>query len=167
MKKISFIIALSFSFMFLGCSNVKGNQEKGKSSTKSTEVKTADVTPEQLTYNEFLKKVWNFEKNPKKWVYEGTEPCVIDFYADWCGPCKRLSPMMDEMAKTFNGKVKFYRVNVDKQPKLAAVFRIQSIPAVLFTPEKGQPMMQVGLMPHDSYIKIIKEKLLNQKQATK
>ncbi len=167
MKKFSFVIALSFSLLFLGCSNLKGNQEKGKTSSSKTEVNTSNVKPEQLTYNEFLKKVWNFEKHPKEWIFEGSEPCVIDFYATWCGPCKRLAPMMDEMAKTFNGKVKFYRVDVDKQPKLAALFRIQSIPAVLFTPKNGKPMMQVGLMPHDSYIKVIKKYLLSNKQTTK
>lgn len=159
MKKISIIIALSVSLLFIGCSNLKGNQ--GQAGSKKTAVKIADVKPEQLTYNDFLKKVWNFEKHPREWVYEGNEPCIIDFYATWCGPCQRLAPIMDEMAKTFNGKVKFYKVNVDKQPKLAAVFRIQSIPAVLFTPENGKPMMQVGLLPHDAYIKIIKEHLLN------
>lgn len=167
MKKISFIIALSFSLIFLGCTNVNGNQEKSKKDGTQTETKTSDVKPEQLTYNDFLKKVWNFEKNPTKWVYEGTEPCVIDFYATWCGPCKRLAPMMDEMAKTYNGKVKFYRIDVDQQPKLASVFRVQSIPAVLFTPKNGKPMMQVGLMPHDVYINIINKDLLNKKQITK
>ncbi len=167
MKKISFIIALSASLLFLGCSNMKGNQERGQSTTKKTEVKAAEAAPEQLIYNDFLKKVWNFEKNPKEWIYEGTEPCVIDFYADWCGPCKRVAPIMDEMAKTYNGKVRFYKVNVDKEQKLAAVFRIQSIPAVLFIPEKGKPMMQVGLLPHDTYINIIREHLLNNKQVTK
>lgn len=166
MKKISFIITLSVSLLFLGCSNMKGNQEQAKTSVKKTSSTTTEVKPVELTYNDFLKKVWNFEKNPKEWVYEGTEPCVIDFYADWCGPCKRVAPIMDEMAKTYNGKVKFYKVNVDKEQKLAAVFRIQSIPAVLFTPENGKPMMQVGLLPHDTYINIINEHLLNNKQVT-
>lgn len=166
MKKISFIMILSVSLFFLGCSNLKGNQEKGKTGEK-TEVKTTNVKPEQLTYNEFLKKVWNFEKNPKEWVYEGTEPCIIDFHAVWCPPCKRLAPIMDQMANTFRGKVKFYEIDVDKSPKLASVFRIQSIPAVLFVPEKGKPMMQVGLLPQDTYIKIIKEQLLNDKTLSK
>ena len=163
MKKISFIIALSAGLLFFGCSNVKGKQEKSQTGTKNTEVATPDVKPEQLTYNDFLKNVWNFEKNPKEWIYEGTEPSVIDFYADWCGPCKRVAPIMDEMAKTYNGKVKFYKVNVDNEQKLAAVFRIQSIPAVLFIPENGKPMMQVGLLPHDTYTNIINEHLLNKK----
>ncbi len=166
MKKISFIIALAPAFLFLGCSNMKGNQKESESGSKKTEAVKADAQPVQLTYNDFLTKVWNFEKNPQQWVYEGDEPSVIDFYADWCGPCKRLAPMMDEMAKTYTGKVRFYRVNVDQQQKLAAVFRIQSIPAVLFIPAKGKPMMQVGLLPHDSYISIINEHLLNEK-ATK
>jgi thioredoxin len=165
MKKISFIIALSAAFLFLGCSNMKGNQKESESGTKKTEAVTTDAKPVQLTYNDFISKVWNFEKHPQEWIYEGDEPSVIDFYADWCGPCKRLAPIMDEMAKTYNGKVRFYRINVDQQQKLAAVFRIQSIPAVLFIPAKGKPMMQVGLLPHDSYTNIIDKQLLNKNAA--
>ncbi len=110
---------------------------------------------------------WVFEKNPQQWIYKGDEPSVIDFYADWCGPCKRVAPIMDEMAKKYNGKVRFYKVNVDKENKLASVFNIRSIPAVLFIPKKGKPLMQVGLLPHSTYVKIIDEHLLLKKPQTK
>ncbi len=165
MKKIGLIVLLVFSFGFISCSNIKGNQEDNKTSIQENdnEKKDVEIKPEHLTYDTFLKKVWNFEKHPKEWVYEGDEPCVIDFYADWCGPCKRVAPIMDEMAKKYKGKVKIYKINVDKERKLASVFQVRSIPAVLFSPLKGKPMMQVGLLPHDTYVKIIEEQLLGNK----
>lgn len=167
MKITSFVMILALSLFLFGCNNIKGNQEKNANAIGKAINKPANVKPEELTYNGFLKNVWNFEKHPKKWVFEGKEPAVIDFYASWCVPCKELAPIMDEMAKKYNGKVKFYKVNIDKEQKLAAVFRVRSIPAVLFTPMKGKPMMQVGLLPHDTYVKIIEEQLLRKKQEIK
>ncbi len=155
------------SFATYSCTSIKGNQElKSTNILKKVEA-VNNVEPEQLTYAGFLKNIWNFEKTPQQWIYEGDKPSVIDFYADWCGPCKRLAPIMVEMAKKYNGKVKFYRVNVDKEKKLASAFNIRSIPAVLFIPKKGKPMMQVGLLPHSTYVKIIDEQLLNKKTQIK
>jgi len=164
MKLHQVSVIMMVSLLFFGCTNIKGNQESQQIGIETKEKAAADIKPEHLTYETFLQKVWNFEKHPQEWVYEGKEPCVIDFYADWCGPCKRVAPIMDEMAKKYNGKVKIYKINVDKERKLAAVFRIQSIPAVLFSPAKGKPMMQVGLLPNDTYVKIINEQLLNSKK---
>ncbi len=155
------------SFATYSCTSIKGNQENESTNIAGKFKASNDVVPEQLTYAGFLKNVWNFEKSPKQWIYEGDEPSVIDFYADWCGPCKRVVPIMDEMAKKYEGKVKFYKVNVDKESKLASVFAIRSIPAVLFIPQKGKPMMQVGLLPHDTYVRIIDEQLLHKKPQTK
>jgi len=167
MKRIISIALILASFATYSCTSMKGNQENSTTSIVKTEGATNNITPEHLTYASFLKKVWNFEKSPQQWVYEGNEPCVIDFYADWCGPCKRVAPIMAEMAKKYNGKVRIYKVNVDKENKLASVFRIRSIPAVLFIPKKGRPMMQVGLLPHDTYVQIINEQLLHQKPQVK
>jgi len=155
------------SFTAYSCTSIKGNQEKESAGIVLKSSATNSTAPEQLTYNGFLKKVWNFEEHPKGWVYEGDVPSVIDFYADWCGPCKLLAPIMVQMAKKYNGKVKFYRVNVDKEKKLASAFRIRSIPAVLFIPEKGKPLMQVGLLPHNTYVQIINKQLLHKKPQTK
>lgn len=165
MRRIVPIIVIFISIVTYGCTNIEGNQEKNGTALKDGSLNQA--VPVQLTYNSFLKKIWNFEKNPQKWIYEGDEPSVIDFYADWCGPCKRVAPIMDEMARKYNGKVKFYKVNVDKENRLASVFQIRSIPAVLFIPKKGKPLMQVGLLPHDTYIQIIDEQLLHKKYETK
>ena len=166
MKRIVPVLVLLASLAFFSCTSIKGNQERDSASIVTDSAK-AQVVPEHLTYATFLKKVWNFEKYPRQWVYEGNKPCVIDFYADWCGPCRRVAPIMEEMANKYKGKVKIYKVNVDKENRLAATFGIRSIPAVLFVPLKGKPMMQVGLLPHDTYVQIINEQLLHVKPKTK
>ena len=167
MRRVISIVLVLASFATYSCTSIKGNQENGSSNIIEKTKTVNNVEPEQLTYAGFLKNVWNFEKNPQQWIYKGNEPSVIDFYADWCGPCKRLAPIMVEMAKDYSGKVKFYRVNVDKEKKLASAFRIRSIPAVLFIPKKGKPLMQVGLLPHSTYVRIIDEQLLHKKPQTK
>lgn len=98
-----------------------------------------------LTDAEFKAKIFDYTTQ-KEWKYEGT-PCVIDFYATWCGPCKRLAPIMEELSETYDGKIKFYKVDVDQERNLAAAFGISSIPQVLYIPSSGKPAMQVGLYP--------------------
>ena len=114
----------------------------------------------QLTYKEFLKKVWNLENNPNTFIYKGKLPAVIDFYADWCGPCRRVAPIMEKLAEEYDGKLLVYKVNVDQEKDLAAAFQVKSIPMVLFIPLEGQPMMQVGALPEEGYRKVIEEQLL-------
>ena len=116
---------------------------------------------QHLTYNEFLKKVWNFEKDPNTFQYKGKLPAVIDFYADWCGPCRRVAPIMEKLAEEYDGQLLVYKVNTDKERDLATVFQVKSIPMVLFIPMEGQPMMQVGAMPEEGYRKVVEEQLLN------
>lgn len=155
---------MALSSAFLSCSNLQGNQEKNlfseNDNSASSEVQKNDE-PEYLTYETFLKKVWNFEENPQEWIYEGEVPCVIDFYADWCKPCRLVAPIMDDLAKEYEGELKIYKVNVDKEKKLAQVFQVRSIPAVLFSPKQGRPMMQAGALPKDQYVRIIEDNLLN------
>ena len=114
----------------------------------------------QLTYNEFLKKVWNFENNPNTFIFKGKLPAVIDFYADWCGPCRRVAPIMEKLAEEYDGRLLVYKVNVDQEKDLASAFQVKSIPMVLFIPLEGQPMMQVGALPEEGYRKVIVEQLL-------
>ena len=166
MNKLSLIFALVFSLSIFSCTDTNGNQEnKGitvedeKTNNESKSDKNK-VKPEYLTYETFIEKVWDFETNPEQWNYKGEEPCVIAFYADWCKPCKMVAPIMDEMAEKYDGKVKIYKIDTDKEKKLASVFRIRSIPAVLFIPKEGQPMMQTGALPRDSYVEIIDKELL-------
>ena len=106
-----------------------------------------------LTDAEFKAKIFDYTTQ-KEWKYEGT-PCVVDFYATWCGPCKRLAPIMDEFSETYKGKINFYKVDVDKESNLAAAFGIRSIPQVLYIPASGKPNMQVGLYPKEEIVKIL------------
>ena len=165
MKKLSIIFVLSLSMAFLSCTNMQGNQEKLMGDDpKTTETKDAQAEsgkPEYLTYDTFIEKIWDFESNPQEWVYEGDVPCVIDFYADWCRPCRMVAPIMDDLAKEYDGKVKIYKIDVDKEKRLASVFQVRSIPAVLFSPKEGRPMMQAGALPKEQYVQIIEDNLLN------
>lgn len=102
-----------------------------------------------LTKDEFLKKVVNYETNPNEWKYLGDKPCIIDFYADWCGPCKAVAPILEELAKEYNGKIYIYKIDTDKEQELAGAFGIRSIPSILFVPMNGQPQMSMGALPKD------------------
>lgn len=113
-----------------------------------------------LTYKEFLKNVWDFEKDPNTFVYKGKLPAIIDFYADWCGPCRRVAPIMEKLAYEYDGKLLVYKVNVDQEKALASTFQVRSIPTVLFIPMKGQPIMQVGAMQEEGYRQVIEEQLI-------
>jgi thioredoxin 1 len=113
---------------------------------------------EHLTKETFLSKVFDYEKN-KEWKFEGTLPCVIDFYADWCGPCKMVAPVLEELAKDFEGKLNIYKVDTEAEQELAAVFGIRSIPSILFVPAQGQPQMAMGALPKDTFIKAFKDVL--------
>ncbi|MDR0835973.1 MAG: thioredoxin [Tannerella sp.] len=108
----------------------------------------------------FLNDVWNYKKNPDKWVYEGKLPCIIDFYADWCGPCRTVSPILKALAKEYQGKIIVYKIDVDKERELASVFQVKSIPAYLFIPVGGEPQTGVGALPRDYFVKTINDFLL-------
>ena len=113
-----------------------------------------------LTYSEFKKLVWDFEKNPNTFVYKGKLPAIVDFYADWCGPCRRVAPIMEKLAEEYDGKLLVYKVNVDHEKQLAAAFQVKSIPMVLFIPTEGMPYKQVGAMQEQGYRDVIEEQLL-------
>ena len=117
---------------------------------------------ENLTKEKFMEKVFNYEQN-KEWKFEGDLPCLIDFYADWCGPCKMVAPIMDELAEEYKGKVNFYKINTENEQELAGAFGISSIPSLLFVPKEGQPQMAVGALPKDSMVKVIEDELLGVK----
>ena len=128
--------------------------------TATAQEKKTESKVKHLTYNEFLKKVWDFEKNPTTFVYKGKLPAVIDFYADWCGPCRRVAPIMEKMAEDYEGRLLVYKVNVDQEKNLAAVFQARSIPMVLFIPKEGMPYKQVGAMQEQDYRNVVEEQLL-------
>ena len=128
--------------------------------TTNAQEKKTESKVKQLTYNEFLKKVWNLENNPNTFIYKGKLPAVIDFYADWCGPCRRVAPIMEKLAEEYDERLLVYKVNVDQEKNLATAFQVKSIPMVLFIPLEGQPMMQVGALPEEGYRKVVEEQLL-------
>jgi thioredoxin len=112
-----------------------------------------------LTKQLFLEKVFNYEVN-KEWVFEGDLPCIIDFYADWCQPCKMVAPILEELSDEFAGKINIYKVNTEVEQELAGAFGIKSIPSMLFCPKDGQPQMAVGALPKESLIQAINDVLL-------
>ena len=114
---------------------------------------------EHLTKETFLNKVFNYEAN-KEWKFEGEKPCVIDFYADWCGPCRLASPALEELALKYKGKIVVYKVNTDQEKELSTVFGISGIPAFLWVPPTGNPTMTSGVARSPQEIKAQFEKMI-------
>ena len=135
------------------------NRQKEEAKAKVYEVKKME--PIHLTKAEFISKVANFQTNPTDWKYLGNKPCIIDFYATWCGPCKMVAPIMDDLAKEYNGQVYIYKVDVDAEPDIAAAFGIQSIPTIFFCPMAGNPQVSQGAMQKEDFKKMIADILLN------
>lgn len=121
---------------------------------------------EHLTKQTFLEKVFNYEAN-KDWKFEGKLPCIIDFYADWCQPCKIVAPILEELSVEFDGKINVYKVNTEQEVELASAFGIRSIPSMLFCPAEGQPQMAVGASPKKKLIQAINDVLLKKQEIEK
>lgn len=169
MRKIGiFILALSLNFGFTACNSnaAENSTKKDSGNDKATVVdeKSSEASVVHLSEESFRNLVWNYKDNPQEWVYKGELPAVIDFYADWCGPCKRVAPIMDKLAKEYDGKVIIYKVDTDANRELSAVFGIRSIPSVLFIPKNGKPAMQPGAMQEEQYKQIIEEFVLGNKK---
>ncbi len=114
---------------------------------------------EKMTAQDFKEKVFNYETE-QDWKYLGQLPAIIDFYADWCGPCKMIAPVLEELAAEYNDRLVIYKVNTDQEQELSAVFGIQSIPTLLFIDANGEPSMQPGALPKHVLKQVIEEKLL-------
>jgi thioredoxin len=112
-----------------------------------------------MTATDFKDKVFNYE-TAEEWKYQGSLPAIIDFYADWCGPCKAVAPILEELANEYDGQVVIYKIDTDKEADLSALFGIQSIPTFLFIPVEGQPMLQKGALPKSAFQDVIRRKLL-------
>jgi thioredoxin-like negative regulator of GroEL len=144
MKRISISIILCVIFLFLGMTLSAQTERK----------------PEFLTKETFKQKVWDFEASPNVIKYIGDKPCVIDFTADWCGYCRRIAPFMAEFCNTFQDEIYVYKVNVDKEKELQALFQARSIPVVVFFPMKGQPTATKGALAKEQYLDLINKVLL-------
>lgn len=121
---------------------------------------------EHLTKETFLEKVFNYEQN-QEWKFEGKLPCLIDFYADWCGPCKMVAPVLEELSKEYDGKINIYKIDTEAQQELAGAFGIRSIPSLLFCPMDDQPQMAQGALPKATLKQVIEEVLLKSEKAEK
>jgi len=114
---------------------------------------------EHLTKQTFLQKVFDYEKN-KEWKFAGDRPCIIDFYADWCGPCKMVAPVLEELSREYQGKIDIYKVDTEQEQELASVFGIRSIPSLLFCPKDGKPQMAMGALPKEAFVDAINSVLI-------
>ncbi len=150
MKKIILITALNFLMISL----VTAGEPVVKAKESGNETNIIYLTNET-----FRKMVFDYEKN-KEWKYEGTKPAIIDFYADWCAPCRQLSPLVEQLAKEYSGKLVVYKVDTEKETKLTQSLGISSLPTLLFIPAKGEPQAIVGALPKESLVKAVNEILL-------
>ncbi|KGN80025.1 thioredoxin [Porphyromonadaceae bacterium COT-184 OH4590] len=132
-----------------------------KQSTKNTATPKAQHKTISLTKNDFLAKVANYESNPNEWKYLGDKPAIIDFYASWCGPCKIIAPILEELAAEYGDSIYIYKIDTDKEQDLAAAFNIRSIPTLLFIPMNGMPQVAQGALPKESLKEAINKVLLN------
>jgi thioredoxin 1 len=177
MRKIA-IFSIAAAALFISCSN---NEAKTKTSGDNPVAASETLTsgnnyapegkPVYLTKQTFLERVMNYEKNTTEWVYEGDLPAIIDFYADWCGPCRMAAPVLEELAKEYEGKIHVYKIDTEKERELASVFGIQSIPAFLYVPKEGKPTMSSGIArsPEETkamFKQMIDELLLNEKSGS-
>jgi thioredoxin len=159
MKKI-LMSFLALTMILSGCSGQTTKETSTSTNQSETTINNKKMGTIHLTKEAFLAKVANFETNPNEWKYLGDKPCMIDFYADWCGPCKAVAPILEELAKTYDGQIYIYKINTDKEQELAGAFGIRSIPSLLFVPMEGKPQMSVGALPKQQMIEAIDKVLL-------
>lgn len=113
----------------------------------------------KLTAEKFKEKFFDYTQT-QEWDYKGENPAIIDFYADWCGPCKMVAPIFEELSDEYAGKVDIYKCDTEAEQELSAAFGIRSIPSILFVPKNKQPMMQAGALPKEALEEVINKELL-------
>ena len=157
------ILITFIGIMTIACQNTKNENNKHNTEQSNNLKENKKMGTIHLTRAEFLTKVANFEQNPQKWEYLGDKPCIIDFYADWCGPCKMVAPILEELANEYEDQIYIYKVNTEQEEQLSAEFGIRSIPTILFCPMGEEPQMAQGALPKDAFKKAIEEVLLKKK----
>ena len=164
MKRTIFLGLVLTIAILTSCGNKTPQENKIATNDKTIEKKGA----QKINKQEFLIKIMNYEANPNIWKFEGNKPCLVDFYADWCAPCRITGPILEELAIEYHGKIDVYKVDIQKEQELAAIFGVQSIPTFLFCPKDGQPRMSSGIArtPEETkamFKQMIDEILLNNK----
>ena len=152
-KAFTLVMAMIFSIPLLTMAIADGTPEE-------VPPKKHDGKVIHLTTEQFKELVWDYEKNPDEWVYKGDIPCMIDFYADWCRPCKMIAPIMDELAEEYKGEIYIYKIDTDEEKEVARIFNIRSIPAILLVPMDERPQMATGALPKATFEEIINKTLL-------
>ncbi len=160
-----FLFILLFAGSLLGsCKGQTKNKQTAQAEITKTEKKEGKMKTIHLTKIDFLKKVTNYEANPNEWKYLVDKPALIDFYAAWCGPCKAIAPVLEELAAEYGDQIYIYKIDTEAEQELAAMFGIRSIPSLLFVPMEGQPQMAQGALPKHTLKEAIDEVLLNKKK---
>jgi len=159
MKRLGWILVASM-LAWTSCSQSTEGSEKTTQKEKQTIKNKSSMKTIHLTKEEFLKKVVNFEENPNEWKYLGDKPAIIDFYASWCGPCKMVAPILEELAAEYDGQIYIYKVDTEQEQELAGVFGIQSIPTILFIPMNDKPQITQGALPKTAFKNLIDSVLL-------
>jgi thioredoxin len=135
--------------------SIKGDETNGQEEGNEQSMSVKEMNAEMFKHN-----IMDYKKNPNKWQFKGDKPAIIDFYATWCGPCQMTAPILEEVARDYNGQIDVYKVDVDKQRELAELFDIRAIPAILFIPKVGEPKMKKGAMNREEFEEAIKSTLL-------
>lgn len=157
-----FLVTILSALLLASCGNTKNDNNDNKNSDVTQEAKTDEKSlVKNIDYKYFVKNIWDIEKYPDSFAYQAKLPCIIDFYADWCGPCRKVAPIMENIAKEYDGEILVYKVNVDNEQKLPTIFKVKNIPTVFFLPKNGQPMSQVGALSKEEYETIINKHLIN------
>ncbi len=148
MRKLVFILAIAvISLQSCNSSQAKNKgNEKQQAPVKNVSVQSNEEGGSvKLTKDQFIAQIWDYKSSPQEWKYKGDKPAIIDFYADWCGPCKIASPILEEISKEYAGKINVYKINTDNEKELAQVFGISGIPSFLYIPVSGKPAMTSGI----------------------
>ena len=154
------LFLISIAMTVAGLTSCSGNSQQAKSVVKKqvlTQQNAKKMNVQELTAETFKQKVMNYDIHPNEWIFEGSRPAIIDFYATWCGPCKQTAPIVEKLAEDYAGRIDVYKVDVDQQQELAAFFGVQSIPTILFMPKEGTPQRVSGAMPRSGFDEAIKQ----------
>ncbi|HRZ98617.1 MAG TPA: thioredoxin [Paludibacter sp.] len=157
------IIGASLMLIIIAVTACAGKSKENNNEVNKTTNEVKKMGTIHLTKAEFITKVANYDANPTEWKYLGDKPCIIDFYADWCGPCKTIAPILEDLAKEYDGQIYIYKIDTEKEQELAAAFGIRSIPSILFCPMGENPQMAQGAMPKEAFKNAIEEVLLKKK----